>query len=423
VPPACGKHSRRPAARGVRHRCTRNHRSAGTPDSQFRVVTGLTGTGTVSVGSADFPGYYLRHKNFEVWLEKNDGTSTFASDASFHRRAGLADSAGISYESSNYAGRHLRHYDYLLSVQTPSTTTDKSLVDVMSAPRAGCRQRGSGTASRLYIGRIRSMYSLGMPNLTRKMKNTGAWLRPAAISAAAACLTVTLTGCGGPDTTHPSAARAHPAATTHAARFGAVDCREAKCIALTFDAGPSENSARLLDILKEKQVPATFFLLGARHIEKYPELVRRMAAEGHEVASHTWDHKILTQITPAEIREELQRPNDAIERLTGRRPTLMRPPQGRTNETVHKISRELGLAEVLWSVTAKDYTTTDSALIQRRVLAQADRDGIILLHDIYDGTVPAVPGIIDALKERGYVFVTVPQLLAPGEAQPGRVYR
>lgn len=157
-------------------------------------------------------------------------------------------------------------------------------------------------------------------------------------------------------------------------------------IALTFDAGPSENSARLLDILKEKQVPATFFLLGAGH-------------------------------------EELQRPDDEIERLTGRRPTLMRPPQGRTNETVHEISRELGLAEVLWSVTAKDYTTTDSALIQRRVLAQADRDGIILLHDIYDGTVPAVPGIIDALKERGYVFVTVPQLLAPGEAQPGRVYR
>ncbi|MFD9318226.1 polysaccharide deacetylase family protein [Streptomyces sp. NPDC060053] len=262
-----------------------------------------------------------------------------------------------------------------------------------------------------------------MPSLTRKMKKTGARLRAVAISAAAACLAVTLTGCGGADITRPSAARALPAATTQAARFGAVDCREAKCIALTFDAGPSENSARLLDILKERQVPATFFLLGERHIEKYPELVGRMAAEGHEVASHTWDHKILTRITPEEIREELQRPNDEIERLTGRRPTLMRPPQGRTNETVHEICRELGLAEVLWTVTAKDYTTTDSALIQRRVLAQADRDGIILLHDIYDGTVPAVPGIIDALKERGYVFVTVPQLLAPGTAVPGQVYR
>ncbi|MGW2045824.1 polysaccharide deacetylase family protein [Streptomyces sp. NPDC001858] len=259
--------------------------------------------------------------------------------------------------------------------------------------------------------------------LTRKTNKTGARLRTVAISAAAACLTLALAGCGGADPTQPSAVRADPAATAQAARFGAVDCREAKCIALTFDAGPSENSARLLDILKEKHVPATFFLLGKRHIEKYPELVRRMAAEGHEVASHTWEHKILTQITPEEIREELERPNDEIERLTGRRPTLMRPPQGRTDETVHEICRELGLSEVLWTVTAKDYTTTDSALIQRRVLDQADRDGIILLHDIYDGTVPAVPGIIDELKERGYVFVTVPQLLAPGKAEPGEVYR
>ncbi|MDX3117767.1 polysaccharide deacetylase family protein [Streptomyces scabiei] len=262
-----------------------------------------------------------------------------------------------------------------------------------------------------------------MPSPTSKTKNAEPGLRAVAVRAAAACLTLALTGCAGADTTLPSSARAHPAATYQASRYGAVDCREVKCVALTFDAGPSENSARLLDILKEKQVPATFFLLGKRHIEKYPELVRRMAAEGHEVASHTWDHKILTRIAPEEIREELRRPNAEIERLIGRRPTLMRPPQGRTNKTVHEISRELGLAEVLWTVTAKDYATTDSALIQRRVLAQADRDGIILLHDLYAGTVPAVPGIIDALKERGFVFVTVPQLLAPGQAVPGEVYR
>jgi peptidoglycan/xylan/chitin deacetylase (PgdA/CDA1 family) len=240
---------------------------------------------------------------------------------------------------------------------------------------------------------------------------------------AAASLALSLGGCTQLDTTAPAAARAEAGSATAQARFGTVDCREAKCIALTFDAGPSENSARLLDILKEKQVPATFFLLGKRHIEKYPELVERMPAEGHEVASHTWDHKILTRITPAQIRDELQRTDDAIARITGKRPTLMRPPQGRTDDTVHRICRELGLSEVLWSVTAKDYATTDSALITKRVLAQATRDGIILLHDLYRGTVPAVPGIIDALKERGYVFVTVPQLLAPGKAEPGKVYR
>ncbi|WP_309060605.1 polysaccharide deacetylase family protein [Streptomyces sp.] len=258
-----------------------------------------------------------------------------------------------------------------------------------------------------------------MPSLTRKMKRPGTAFRALTGVLAATAVTLAPSGCTRVETTAPSAVRSADVQ----ARFGTVDCREAKCIALTFDAGPSEHSARLLDILKREHVPATFFLMGRRHIEKYPELVERMADEGHEVANHTWTHRILTDLEPEEIREELERPNEEIERLTGRRPTLMRPPQGRTNGTVNGISRELGLAEVLWSVTAKDYRTTDSGLITRRVLAQSSRDGIILLHDLYDGTVPAVPGIIDALKKRGYVFVTVPQLLAPGRAEPGKVYR
>ncbi|MEU1557405.1 family 43 glycosylhydrolase [Streptomyces scabiei] len=95
-------------------------------DSQFRVVPGLAGTGTVSIESANFPGYYLRHKNFEVWVEKNDGTTVFRSDASFTQRAGLADSAdGISFESYNFPGRYIRHYNNLLYVQPVSTTLDR----------------------------------------------------------------------------------------------------------------------------------------------------------------------------------------------------------------------------------------------------------------------------------------------------------
>lgn len=204
---------------------------------------------------------------------------------------------------------------------------------------------------------------------------------------------------------------------------GQVDCRKAKCIALTFDAGPGKDTPRLLDILKEKQVPATFFLLGRKHVDRHPDVVRRIAAEGHEVANHTWTHRILTDLEADEIRDELSRTQDAIERLTGRKPTLMRPPQGRTDETVSEVSRELGLSQVLWSVTAKDYATTDSDLIRQRTLDGADKDGIILLHDIYDGTVPAVPGIIDGLKKRGFTFVTVPQLMAPATPEPGTVYR
>ncbi|MFE6855793.1 polysaccharide deacetylase family protein, partial [Streptomyces sp. NPDC057674] len=202
-----------------------------------------------------------------------------------------------------------------------------------------------------------------------------------------------------------------------------VDCAEVKCIALTFDAGPGKDTPRLLDILKEKKVPATFFLLGSKHVDRYPKVVKRIADEGHEVANHTWTHRILTDLDESEVREELSRTQDAVEKITGRRPTLMRPPQGRTDGAVSDVSKELGLAQILWSITAKDYSTTDSALIRKRVLEQAHGDGIILLHDIYDGTVPAVPSIIDELKRRGFTFVTVPELLAPGAAEPGAVYR
>ncbi|KUH40311.1 polysaccharide deacetylase family protein [Streptomyces changanensis] len=242
--------------------------------------------------------------------------------------------------------------------------------------------------------------------------------RRTAALAAVASLVLAVGGCSV-DTVAPADARGD--AKGEAPR--PVDCREARCIALTFDAGPGKDTPELLDILRAKKVPATFFLLGSKHVDRYPDVVRRIAAEGHEVANHTWTHPDLTDIEPHEIREELQRTQDAVERLTGRKPTLMRPPQGRTDETVSEICRELGLSQVLWSVTAKDYATTDSDLIRERTLKGADRDGIILLHDIYDGTVPAVPGIIDELKERGFTFVTVPQLLAPATPEPGEVYR
>ncbi|WSC94792.1 polysaccharide deacetylase family protein [Streptomyces sp. NBC_01754] len=234
-------------------------------------------------------------------------------------------------------------------------------------------------------------------------------------------LTLSLSGCSM-ETTAPGTARAD-AASDAKGTFGPVDCRKAKCIALTFDAGPGEDTPHLLDVLKEEKVPATFFLLGKNHVLKHPETVRRIEAEGHEVANHTWSHEILTDKKPDEIRAELDKTQLAIEKITGKKPRLMRPPQGRTDDTVSDISKELGLSQILWSATAKDYSTNDSALITERILDQADKDGIILLHDIYKGTVPAVPGIIEALKKRGFTFVTVPQLMAPAEPEPGTIYR
>ncbi|MGF0164158.1 polysaccharide deacetylase family protein [Streptomyces koyangensis] len=255
-------------------------------------------------------------------------------------------------------------------------------------------------------------------------------IRRTAVAALALAALTALTSCT-PETVAPAdeRARAHeaggdgkPAARVKLAK-GEVDCAVAKCIALTFDGGPGKDTPELLDLLQREEVPATFFLLGKKHIEKYPETVRRIAEEGHEVANHTWNHPRLTEIEPDEIREELTRTQKEIARLTGSEPTLMRPPQGRTDDTVSEISKELGLSQVLWSTTAKDYSTNDSELITERTLDQAGRDGVILLHDIYQGTVPAVPGIIHALKKDGYTFVTVPQLMAPAEPVPGAIYR
>lgn len=89
-------------------------------ESQFRLVPGLAGSGTVSLESTDLPGHYLRHRGFQAWVERNDGTATFRNDASFTRRTGLASSTGISLESLNYPGRYLRHYEYLLRLDAPS---------------------------------------------------------------------------------------------------------------------------------------------------------------------------------------------------------------------------------------------------------------------------------------------------------------
>lgn len=240
-------------------------------------------------------------------------------------------------------------------------------------------------------------------------------------AALVAALALTLGGCSMA-TTAPATARDEAAADAKG-EPGPVDCRVAKCIALTFDAGPGEDTPHLLDVLKEKKVHATFFLLGKNHVLKHPDTVRRISDEGHEVANHTWSHEILTDKKPDEIRAELEKTQDAIAKITGKKPRLMRPPQGRTDDTVSEISKELGLSQILWSATAKDYSTTDSALIEKRILDQAKRDGIILLHDIYKGSVPAVPGIIDALRERGYTFVTVPELMAPAAPEPGTIYR
>jgi len=244
-----------------------------------------------------------------------------------------------------------------------------------------------------------------------------------------------LTACNGYDATAPDDARERPSAAGSAAfatgpHGHPVDCRTAKCVALTFDAGPSVRTPQILHILGAYHVHATFFTLGKNHVLKHPEMVRQMVADGDEVETLTWSHQILTKISSAAIRREITRGQDAVEKVTGVRPMLLRPPQGRTSDRVTAICRQLGVAEVEWSADGADYKTTDPALITQRILRKTRPDGIILLHDLvdptgvgYNGTITAIPDIISALQAKGYTFVTVTQLLAPGSPQPGKVYK
>ncbi|MGW7416015.1 polysaccharide deacetylase family protein [Streptomyces sp. NPDC054863] len=250
---------------------------------------------------------------------------------------------------------------------------------------------------------------------TRITRTTGLLLAAALVPVLTSC--ATLTG-----VMSPAEVREDAAADGKAAE-GPVDCTKAKCVALTFDGGPSAPTPKLLDVLKREKAPATLFLQGEGHTDTYPETVTRMAKEGHEIANHTQTHKNLTELTPDEIRAEIEPVQKDIKAATGKAPTLMRPPGGATNNDVSEVLEGLGLAQVLWSVTAKDFQTNDSALIKKRVLDQTERDGIILLHERYPGTIPAVPGIIGELRKKGYTFVTVSQLMSPAAPEAGEVYR
>lgn len=257
--------------------------------------------------------------------------------------------------------------------------------------------------------------------------------------AAAVTAAVVLSACGPARPAPPPGARTTAPASSHVSRPTPsptpsptpfpipheprpVDCRTTRCVALTFDAGPGPDTARLLDILKAKGVNATFFLLGENSVTRYPDMVRREASEGHELANHTWTHRVLAHASAQEIRRELVLLQERVKKLTGRTPTLMRPPQGLTNPRVAEVCRSLGLAQIMWTVTAKDYRDHDPEIITSRVLQGAQRNGIILLHDVYPDTVPAVPHIIDGLRRRGLTPVTVSQLFAPRRPVPGRAY-
>ncbi|MEV6153133.1 polysaccharide deacetylase family protein [Nonomuraea sp. NPDC052129] len=200
-----------------------------------------------------------------------------------------------------------------------------------------------------------------------------------------------------------------------------INCRRMKCVALTFDDGPGEYTARLLDLLSARKVRATFFVVGqmvAAH--GGAQLVRRIVAEGHELGNHTWNHPPLTGLTDRGLRFQLKHTNDLVEHVTGVRMRVMRPPYGATNRRVAAEARRLGLAQVLWSVDTLDWQDRVPALVARRA-GKAAVGSIVLMHDIHRSTVQAVPALLDLLAKKGCTPVTISELYG-GTPVPGRMY-
>ena len=181
-------------------------------------------------------------------------------------------------------------------------------------------------------------------------------------------------------------------------------------VALTFDDGPSaEYTEQLLDGLKERDVRASFFLLG-KCLEGNEELVRRMHREGHLIGNHTFSHVRLDELADVRAREEIMRTNNAIYEITGEYPQYMRPPFGAWKKDL-ELSVEM--IPVFWTVDTLDWKSKDVAAVLERVRGKVEDGTIILMHDEYASTVEAALAIVDELKTEGYEFVTADRLVMP----------
>lgn len=184
-------------------------------------------------------------------------------------------------------------------------------------------------------------------------------------------------------------------------------------IALTFDDGPNPyTTPDLLDILKENDARATFFMLGT-NVENYPDVVARVYQEGHEIGNHSWAHKDFSTMTDKkEIIENYQKADDAIFAACGHDASYVRPPYGSTSEL---YDQTIDRTSVLWSVDTRDWESHDPKAIQAAIETYAGDGSVILLHDIHKDTIDSMKKVIPMLKEKGYQLVTVDDLIRYGK--------
>ncbi|MFE5322423.1 delta-lactam-biosynthetic de-N-acetylase [Paenibacillus sp. NPDC056579] len=185
---------------------------------------------------------------------------------------------------------------------------------------------------------------------------------------------------------------------------------------LTFDNGYENGyTAKILDVLKEHQVPAIFFVTG-HYVQDQPELVKRIVDEGHLVGNHSWSHPDMSQISNQRLKEELDKVKSGVSQLTSQKEMrYLRPPRGIFNDRILAASKELGYTSVFWSIAYKDWDTKAQRGAQYAydsVMNQLHPGAVILLHSVSSDNAAALSRIIIAAKEQGYEFKSLDQMQA-----------
>ncbi|WP_041737594.1 polysaccharide deacetylase family protein [Caldicellulosiruptor owensensis] len=187
--------------------------------------------------------------------------------------------------------------------------------------------------------------------------------------------------------------------------------RDDKKIALTFDAAwGNDDTKELLSILKRFNAKATFFLVGF-WVEKYPEDVKNIFSQGHEIGSHSDKHLHMSRLSEAEIIRDIKSYEEKIMRIIHKRPVIFRPPYGDYNNTLIRTLSSLGYYVIQWDVDSLDWKDLSAQEIAQRVLKRVKSGSIVLFHNNAENTKFALPIILSSLSKQGYQFVTVSELI------------